>query len=136
MIVVDTSAIIAVLYREPGFDRFVRAIAEAESCFLSAVGYFEAAMVLIGRSEPEAAIELDSFVERSAIELVPFDDEQAKQARDAFIRFGKGRHPARLNFGDCVSYALAQVRGLPLLYKGEDFAKTDVISAVRRNITR
>ena len=135
MIVVDTSAIIAVLYREPGLDRFVRAIAEAESCFLSAVGYFEAAMVLIGRSAPEAAMALDSFVERSAIELVPFDDEQAKQARDAFIRFGKGRHPAALNFGDCVSYALAQARGLPLLYKGDDFAKTDVISAAGRNVS-
>jgi ribonuclease VapC len=135
VIVVDTSAIIAVLYREPGLDRFVRAIAEAESCFLSAVGYFEAAMVLIGRSAPEAAMALDSFVERSAIELVPFDDEQAKQARDAFIRFGKGRHPAALNFGDCVSYALAQARGLPLLYKGDDFAKTDVISAAGRNVS-
>jgi len=88
-------------------------------------------MVLMGRSAPEAALELDSFVERSAIELVPFDDEHAKRAREAFIRFGRGRHPARLNFGDCVSYALAQARGLPLLYKGEDFAKTDVLSAVR-----
>ena len=106
-------------------------ITDSDSCFLSAVSYFEASMVLIGRATPEAGIELDSFLERVGIEFVPFDQEQAKRARDAFARFGRGRHPARLNFGDCVSYALAQARGLPLLYKGEDFAKTDVVSAVR-----
>ena len=65
------------------------------------------------------------------MEVVPFDHQLAIVARDAFVRFGKGRHPARLNFGDCVSYALAQARGFPLLYKGEDFAKTDVVSAMR-----
>ena len=133
MIVVDTSAIIAILYREAEFDQFVQLITDSDSCFLSAVSYFEASMVLIGRATPEAGIELDSFLERVGIEFVPFDQEQAKRARDAFARFGRGRHPARLNFGDCVSYALAQERGLPLLYKGEDFAKTDVVSAVRRS---
>jgi ribonuclease VapC len=129
VIVVDTSAIIAVLYQEPEFDEFVRVIADAQSCFMSAVSYFEASMVLIGRSTPEAAKELDLFLERVPIEFVPFDYELAKRARDAFIRFGRGRHPARLNFGDCVSYALAQTRGLPLLYKGDDLARTDVVSA-------
>jgi len=133
VIVVDTSAIIAILYREAEFDQFVQLITDSDSCFLSAVSYFEASMVLIGRATPEAGIELDSFLERVGIEFVPFDQEQAKRARDAFARFGRGRHPARLNFGDCVSYALAQERGLPLLYKGEDFAKTDVVSAVRRS---
>lgn len=133
MIVVDTSAIIAILYREAEFDQFVQLITDSDSCCLSAVSYFEASMVLIGRATPEAGIELDSFLERVGIEFVPFDQEQAKRARDAFARFGRGRHPARLNFGDCVSYALAQARGLPLLYKGGDFAKTDVVSAVRRS---
>src|SRR5438045_6652092 len=80
---------------------------------------------------PEAGIELDAFLERVEMDFVPFDHDQAKRARDAFVRFGRGRHPAGLNFGDCASYALAQVRGVPLLYKGEDFARTDVISAVR-----
>lgn len=131
MIVVDTSAIIAVLYREPEFNEFVRLISDAESCFVSAVTYFEASMVLIGRGTAEATKELDAFLGRVAVEFVPFDHELAKRARDAFIRFGRGRHPARLNFGDCVSYALARTRGLPLLYKGEDFAQTDVISAMR-----
>jgi ribonuclease VapC len=129
VIVIDTSAIIAVLYREPEFDRFQSLIVDAESCFVSAVSYFEASMVLIGRGMPEATKELDTFLERVAIEFVPFDYELAKRARDGFIRFGRGRHPAGLNFGDCVSYALAQARGLPLLYKGNDFAQTDVISA-------
>jgi ribonuclease VapC len=129
VIVIDTSAIIAVLYREPEFDQFQRLIIDAESCFVSAVSYLEASMVLIGRGTPKATKELDAFLERVAIEFVPFDYELAKRARDAFIRFGRGRHPARLNFGDCVSYALAQARGLPLLFKGDDFAQTDVISA-------
>jgi ribonuclease VapC len=82
---------------------------------------------------PELADGLDALVERRGIEIVSFDRELARESRAAFIRFGKGRHPAGLNFGDCVSYALAQARGLPLLYKGEDFAKTDVVSAVRRS---
>jgi len=88
-------------------------------------------MVLIGRGTLEAAKELDAFLVQMQMEVVPFDYELAIRARDAFVRFGRGRHPARLNLGDCVSYALAQARGLPLLYKGEDFAKTDVLSAVR-----
>jgi ribonuclease VapC len=132
VIVVDTSAILAVLYREAEFNEFTQLITDADSCLLSAVSYFEASMVLIGRGTPQAWIELDAFLTRTGIELVPFDRELAKSARDAFTRFGRGRHPARLNFGDCVSYALARARGLPLLYKGEDFAKTDVISAARR----
>jgi ribonuclease VapC len=132
VIAVDTSAILAVLYREAEFNEFTRLITDADSCLLSAVSYFEASMVLIGRGTPQAWIELDAFLMRSGIELVPFDRELATWARDAFTRFGRGRHPARLNFGDCVSYALARARGLPLLYKGEDFAKTDVISAARR----
>jgi ribonuclease VapC len=131
VIVVDTSAIIAVLYREPEFREFLNLMTDAESCLVSAVTYFEASMVLIGRGTAAAAKELDAFIERIAIEVVPFDYTLAKRAGDAFICFGRGRHPARLNFGDCVSYALAQTRGLPLLYKGNDFLRTDVVSAVR-----
>jgi ribonuclease VapC len=86
---------------------------------------------MIGRGPPALVDGLDALVERTEIEIIPIDRELAIESRAAFIRFGRGRHPARLNFGDCVSYALAQARGLPLLYKGEDFAKTDVLSAVR-----
>ena len=86
---------------------------------------------MIGRGPQQLADGLDALIEHTAMEIVPVNRELARESRAAFIRFGKGRHPARLNFGDCVSYALAQSRGLPLLYKGDDFAKTDVISAVR-----
>ena len=130
MIVVDTSAIIAILRDEPEAAVFTDLIGEAEQCFLAAVGLLEASMVMIGRSPAEAAHGLDDLVTRLAIEIVPFDHELALQSRAAFVRFGKGRHPAGLNFGDCVSYALAQSRGLPLLFKGDDFAKTDVAAAL------
>ena len=128
MIVVDTSAIVAILKVERERDVFARIIA-SEGCLFSTVGYLEASMVIVGRGRSQLTDELDGLLTELAIELVPFDREQALESRAAFIRFGKGRHPAGLNFGDCVSYALAHSRGLPLLYKGTDFAKTDVISA-------
>jgi len=121
---------IAILREESEASAFLDVIVEAEQCFLSAVSLFEASMVMIGRGAPAAAIGLDALVRRRGIEIVPFDEELAAASRAAFIRFGKGRHSAGLNFGDCVSYALAHSRGLPLLYKGGDFAKTDVISAL------
>ena len=129
MIVVDTSAIVAILREEAEGGNFTAIIGEAESCFFSAVSLFEASLVMVGRGRPELAEGLDTLIRDLGIEIVPFDEELALASRAAFIRFGKGRHPAGLNFGDCVSYALAHSRGLPLLYKGADFAKTDVISA-------
>ena len=131
MIAIDISAVIAILREEDEAETFALAIAEAEQCFFSAVGLLEASMVMIGRGPPELGDRLDALVQDLAIEIVPFDGDLARESRAAFIRFGRGRHPAGLNFGDCVSYGLAQARGLPLLYKGEDFAKTDVVSAVR-----
>lgn len=130
MIVVDTSAIIAILKEEPEGVQFTAIIGEAESCFISAVSMFEASMVMIGRGRSELAQGLDRLIGELAIEIVAFDQSLARESRAAFIRFGKGRHPAGLNFGDCVSYALAHARGLPLLFKDADFAKTDVISAL------
>ena len=129
MIAVATSAIVAILRREPEANLFAGIIGESDRCFLSAVDLFETSMVMIGRGRPALAQGLDTLIDEFAIEIVPFDEEQARQSRAAFVRFGKGRHPAALNFGDCVSYALAQSLGLPLLFKGTDFAKTDVISA-------
>ena len=129
MIVVDTSAIVAILKVERERDVFARIIA-FEGCLFSTVGYLEASMVIVGRGRAQLTDLLDGLLSELAIELVPFDQQQARASQTAFLRFGKGRHPAGLNFGDCVSYALAHSRGLPLLFKGTDFAKTDVISAL------
>ena len=129
MIVLDTSALVAILKGEVEAGSFLQIIVDEDRCLLSAVGLFEASMVMIGRGPAAAANDLDALVRRRGIEVVPFDEEQARQSRAAFVRYGKGRHPAALNFGDCVSYALARSLGLPLLFKGTDFAKTDVISA-------
>jgi ribonuclease VapC len=89
----------------------------------------EAALVADNRSDLAAA-EFDAFMERLGLEVMPFTIEQARRARDAHRRFGKGRHPAKLNLGDCFSYALAQERNEPLLFKGDDFAQTDVKAAI------
>ena len=128
--IVDTSAILAVLFDEPDAERFTRAIAEAPHCRMPTANFLEAALVVEGRAGLAGGHELDLFVGRAAIELVPVSVEHAQAARQAWRRFGKGNHPAGLNFGDCFAYALAGVTGEPLLYKGEDFALTDVESAL------
>ena len=87
-------------------------------------------MVMIGRGRIELGNDLEDLLTALAITLVPFDEQQALASREAFVRFGRGRHPAQLNFADCISYALARTRRLPLLYKGDDFAKTDIIPAL------
>lgn len=130
MIAVDTSAIIAVLKREPDAERFETALMGAEVCVLSAVSLFEASLVVIGRAPPDAARALDALLQKYGIEIVPFGAELAAIARDAFVRFGKGRHPAGLNMGDCAAYALAKAHDLPLLFKGDDFSQTDVRPAL------
>ena len=122
----DTSAILAVLLDESDRAEFVSRIEQAERRLVSAVTVLESAMVLEGRKGDDAGLDLDLFLQRASIEVVPFDQEQLNHARSAFRRFGKGRHAAGLNFGDCVSYALAQWSGEPLLFKGTDFAATDV----------
>ncbi len=121
----DTSAIVAVLQNEVEADEFLALIDEAPRCLISAVSVLEAAMVLDGR-RGDAGAHLDQFLLRASIETVAFDAEQLSVARRAFRRFGKGRHAAGLNFGDCAAYALAQWSGEPLLYKGQDFTKSDV----------
>ena len=93
---------------------------------ISAATLLETAMVLEGRLGPDAVADLDLFVLRAGIEIVPFDGDQYTVARSAFRRFGKGRHAAGLNFGDCIAYALSRITGEPLLFKGTDFASTDV----------
>ena len=122
----DTSAVLAILQSEAERAEFNRLIEEAPRRLISAVSVLEAAMVLEGRRGEDAAADLDLFLRRAAIETVAFDGEQLAFARTAFRRFGKGRHKAGLNFGDCAAYALALWSGEPLLFKGNDFTATDV----------
>jgi ribonuclease VapC len=128
-IVIDTSAIVAILRNEPEKDCFVEAILAASPRLISAVSLQEAGMVIAGRFGDGAAWEpLDALLSRLDVEVVAHDAALARVAREAFLRFGKGRHPAGLNFGDCAAYALAKRNGLPLLFKGEDFSRTDLVS--------
>ena len=124
--IVDSSAVLAVLYREPDAARYETAIASAASCRMSVANVLEAAIVLEARGGTAAGHELDTFLKDAAIEPMPVTVEHMDAARRAWRRFGKGNHPAALNFGDCLAYALADVTGEPLLFKGEDFARTDV----------
>ncbi len=131
MIVVDSSALIAILRREPEADDLLRALAAADGCLLSSVSLLETSMVLAGRSGDQASwTDLDELLARAGVEIVPQDAAQTELARRSFLGYGKGRHPAGLNLGDCASYALARSRDLPLLFKGEDFPKTDLVAAV------
>src|SRR5690242_15266014 len=124
--VIDSSALIAILLGEPDREFFKRAISAADIRLLSAVTKLEASLVAIGRLGREGPAELDAVLRDIAATIVPFDDHQAEIARDAFIRYGKGRHRAGLNFGDCAAYALAIAEAEPLLFKGTDFGATDV----------
>lgn len=125
----DTSAILAVLQNEAERAEFVSLMEQASRRLISAVSVLEAAMVLEGRKGDDAGTDLDLFLQRASIETVAFDQEQLTLARSVFRRFGKGRHVAGLNFGDCAAYGLAQWSGEPLLFKGADFTATDIARA-------
>ena len=128
--VVDTSALLAILQAEPEAEDLVEAIDAALHCVLSVVSFVEASMVLDARYGAAGRDRLDRLLRESGMELAPVDAEQGQIARDAFRDFGRGRHRARLNFGDCFSYALAKQRGESLLFKGGGFPHTDVRPAV------
>jgi ribonuclease VapC len=130
--VLDTSALLAILLDEPERRQFNECIEASPKRFLSAATLLEAAIVVESRSGELAGRELDLFLHRARIEIVPVDEDQVEIARAAFRRYGKGNDPAGLNFGDCFSYALARTTGEPLLYKGCDFARTDVQSVINR----
>jgi ribonuclease VapC len=125
--VIDTSALVAILQDEPERRAFIEAIEAADTRLVSAAAFVEISLVLEARHGAEGVRDLDLFLERAGVEVVPVDEEQAHAARRAFARFGKRRHRAGLNFGDCLSYALAMARGEPLLFKGDDLARTDVL---------
>ena len=124
--IVDSSALLAILFREPDARRHARAIVSASPCRMSVANVLEASIVLESRGGGTAARELDVLLERAEVQLVPVTVEQLDAARRAWRRFGRGNHPARLNFGDCFAYALADLTGEPLLFKGEDFSRTDI----------
>jgi ribonuclease VapC len=124
--VIDTSAVLAILQNEPERRKFNEAIETAESRSLSTASFVESSMILESRYGADGVRDLDLFISKAQIMLAPVDTEQAQLARDAFRKYGKGRHPAGLNFGDCFSYALAKALDEPLLFKGEDFSKTDI----------
>jgi len=128
--VIDTSAILAILQDEPERRAFNEAIEAASERRLSAATFVKLAIVIEARLGPEGIRDLDLFLATAEIELLPFDTDQTRRARSAFSRFGKGRHPASLNFGDCFSYALASAYGEPLLFKGSDFPLTDLTPAM------
>jgi ribonuclease VapC len=125
--VIDTSALAAIFFHEPERDAFRNAIVAASSRLISAATVLEAGMVIEGRRGGGAGREFDLFIVRAQLKIVPIDAELADLARSAWRKYGKGRHPAGLNFGDCFSYALAKSSGEPLLAKGTDFASTDVL---------
>lgn len=127
--IVDTSAVIAILFKESGAERYHRAIAEVPRCRMSVVSYLEATIVVEGRSGAAAGHELNAYLSEAGIELEPVTVDHAQAACRAWRRFGKGNHPAGLNFGDCFSYALAEATREPLLFKGRDFALTDIEAA-------
>jgi ribonuclease VapC len=127
--ILDTSALSAILFQEPEADLYLRRIFEAEHCRISAANFVELSMVVERQSGAEGGRQCDMFLRRAEIVIEPVTIEQAHLARHAFLDFGKGRHPAGLNFGDCFAYALAKATGEPLLYKGTDFSKTDIQGA-------
>jgi ribonuclease VapC len=127
--VVDTSGIVAIFLGEDDAPRFLRAIEAAERPLISAANVVETSMVLIGRTLPAARQLVMDFLRGGNFQIEPVTADQASIAIEAFMRYGKGRHPAGLNFGDCFAYALAKATGEPLLYKGGDFARTDIASA-------
>ena len=128
--VIDTSALLVILQDEPERRAFNEAIEAAEGRAMSAATFVESSIVTEARYGAEGLRDLDLLIAKAKIEIVPVDLEQAHTARLAFSRFGRGHHPAALNYGDCFSYALAKVLASPLLYKGADFAQTDIATVV------
>ena len=127
--IVDTSAVIAILLNENDAQIYANAIVQADVCRMSAATFVEVSIVVEIQTKSAGSRQLDAFMRRAGITIEPVTEEHAHLARQAFTDFGKGRHPAGLNYGDCFSYALAKATSEPLLFKGKNFAKTDLAAA-------
>lgn len=128
--ILDTSPLIAILGDEPDSELYINAISRAPRCRISAGTFLELSIVIEGQFGGEVLRQCDALFRQAAIVIEPVTVEQAHTARQAFHDFGKGRHPAALNYGDCFAYALAKITGEPLLFKGNDFRKTDILAAL------
>jgi ribonuclease VapC len=130
--IVDSSALVAILKREPEHTEFSKLLEATKDVKVSAATYFETSIVIDGQRQPSASQLLDVLIEKSRIVIEPVTETQARIARQAYRDYGKGSgHPANLNFGDCFSYALAREKREPILFKGDDFVHTDLRAAVR-----
>jgi ribonuclease VapC len=127
--IIDTSALVAILDQEPETERIARTLASKPERMLSAAILVEIGIVMQARRGDDGARDLDLLLAKLRVEVVAFTARQAEIARNAFRRYGRGRHDANLNFGDCFAYALAKDQSVPLLFKGDDFSQTDVIVA-------
>ena len=127
--VIASSALLAIIFEEPDASIYLSALLNSDNCLVSAASLVETSMVSLRLRSPDPITLLDDLINRIEIIVAPVDHEQALLAREAFRRFGKRRHKAGLNFGDCFAYALAKQTGEPLLYKGSDFSLTDIVSA-------
>jgi ribonuclease VapC len=133
-VIVDTSALIAILHNEPEAAAFAAAADAAPQCRMSAANFLETAIVIDTGRRPIASRRLDDLLKELRLAIEPVTEEQARIAREAYRDYGRGSgHPARLNFGDCFAYALARATGEPLLFKGNDFIHTDIASALERS---
>ncbi len=124
--VIDSSVLIAILLAEPDAEYYANLLSEASDIYISAVSVFESSMVIESKKGEEGAKQYDQLLEIISPTIVAFDSQQAILARIAWQNYGKGRHPAKLNFGDCCSYAIAKYLNQSLLFKGDDFSKTDI----------
>jgi len=127
--VIDTSALVAMLTDESDAEQLEGCVADDPVRMMSTASYCEAAIVIESRFGESGGRELDLWLHRASVDLVAVDADQADAARAAYRQYGKGRHRAGLNYGDCFSYALAKVSGQPLLFKGDDFGQTDIVAA-------
>jgi len=128
--IVDSSALLAILFNESDAESYARALTAADTCRISAANFVEVAVVVEAQTKASGSRQFDAFFRRAGIVIEPVTEEQAHIARQAYTDFGKGRHKAGLNFGDCFAYALAKTTGETLLFKGEDFKRTDISSAI------
>jgi ribonuclease VapC len=128
--ILDTSAVFAILAEEPDAELYIQALSRERVSRISTGNFLELSIVIEGQFGLEVGRQCDALLHRAGVVIEPFTLEQAQAARQAFRDFGKGRHPASLNFGDCFAYSLAKITGEPLLFKGEDFSKTDIASVL------